>query len=216
MESVWIPTKIFAVANGNGNVVVRDGQLGYAKFDFSGKREKLASELGRAVGAPIPRAEFGTVAEVQGAVISFIHNDSSRDLASKNEKEKADPKLISALRAASGLVAFNAWVDQSDPKDDNLVIEIDNDGSLRVVGIDFEGAFNWVGRERVINVSVPPTLLENMDEAVVAEQVGAIERLCPTTIAQFCKEAGINEGIAEALVARQLILRQSLQKRVSV
>lgn len=149
-EREWHPTPERR-SGGFGIDVKCNGQLGYAKLDRIWK-EKLASDLAKLVCAPVPLVEFGTV-KGMAHTISYVHSEPSRALRTDDEAERANSYSsaeAAALKAASGLLPFLAWIGAEDHnKDSDLVIDDLGDGRYRVVAIDFEHAFTcltWISQ----------------------------------------------------------------------
>ena len=163
----WLPVRV----EGNGCYVKRDDQYGYAKTLGIGP-ELLASCLAQLVGAAVPRAEEG---RVEGSSDHFVVShvwglDDSYPLEPKYPETRGaySKAELAALRAASGLLPFFAWVANTDHGDDtNLVVDV-IDGRPRIRAIDFGFAFAWPTEDEVLPWA-PPGLLIDIDRRQVED-----------------------------------------------
>lgn len=86
-----------------------------------------------------------------------------------------------ALRKASGLLAFHAWVGTGDLKDEHLMVRPGSrEGEYEIASIDFASAFAWAAGGALGNMALPPgppALLANRDAAAIADAVARIEAI---------------------------------------
>jgi hypothetical protein len=136
-ETDWHPTDRYTAGLGNGTEVERV-QLGYAKMEFI-ENEKLASDLAKLIPVPVPHVEIVRAVRMQGpCAISYVHSSRSRPLAAKDGvSEQVYPLAVrTALKRASGLLPFLAWIAADDHNDDtNLVVEELENDDCRVMAI---------------------------------------------------------------------------------
>jgi hypothetical protein len=197
--------------------VERQGQLGYAKYGMLW-REKLAAELARIVGVPVPPVEFGTVMG-QVNTISLVHNESSVPL---REKEDWDQPYSSseaeALSRASGLLPFLIWVGAEDHGDDtNLIIDKIGDGQIRIMAVDFDESLKWSQGEEFFGPnSRPPGLVVNSNPTLVKQTLAAIEHLTDAQIQACCAASRIApepaQHLVDVLLRRQRLLSPHLSE----
>jgi hypothetical protein len=169
---------------------------------------------------PVPHVE---IAPVQGlrCAISYVHSSLSYPLAEKGalSDQPHSPAVKTALRQASGLLPFLAWIAANDHLDDdtNLVVDVLDNNHCRVLAMDFEHAFAWEQGEDVIYLPVPPALEANVDPLLVSESLAVIEMLTPSQISGCCAVLEnipvLQEHIERVLKLRQLLLRQPLASR---
>ena len=90
----WHVTNRFKSESVGGICVERNGRLGYAKPERI-PNEKLAADLARMVGLPVPCVEIGTVVGYlnQQFAISHVHNERSRPLVSK-KRARLSPRIF--------------------------------------------------------------------------------------------------------------------------
>lgn len=117
---------------------------------------------------------------------------------------------LGALRAASGLLPFFAWVANTDHGDDTNLVVVVVDGRLRIRAIDFGFAFAWPTEDEVLPWA-PEGLLNDFDRRLVEEQLTQIEKLTEDNVRACCDSAGLPDK-ADALVHRQALLRDSLKE----
>jgi hypothetical protein len=176
----------------------------------------LASCLAVIAGAPVPYVE---ISEVEGAglfAISYVHSVASEVLASKEKLTRvysvAERK---ALKLASGLLPFLAWVSADDHHGDdtNLVRDTIGEDEYRIVAIDFEHAFGWEHGPDKLVLPQPPALINNLDRNCLEDRLTAIEKITHEQIAQCCADAGYDcaetTEIADILLIRKGLLRKS-------
>jgi hypothetical protein len=201
--------------------VERNGQLGYAKFE-SAYIEKLAADLAQLVCVPVPRVEIGVVKGMSGpAAISHVHSLRSEPLCTDDEIERDfSPSEIAALKAASGLLPFLAWIGANDHnKHSNFVVDDLGNDLRRIVAIDFEDAFPWTKQDELEEKVIPPKppgLSVNHDRHLVNSALQRIEELDPAEIDACCRASGISSSMADTIArglrARQRLLRDRLRE----
>lgn len=196
---------------GKGLAVERDdGQLGYAKLD-SIYYEKLGAELAHLIDVRVPCVDIDTIQGAGPFAISYVHSESSRPLAIKEDLTPRDYSSCErdALSQASGLLPFLVWIADTDHFDDtNLVIDRLGNGTCRIGAIDFEHAFDW-GNEDETTVRGPPGLIANIDRPRVAKHLAAIEGLSPAAIRDCCAACCLPQ-FANDLDRRRGLLRDRL------
>jgi hypothetical protein len=207
----WKPTTHVAPCTGRC-YVTRNGQLGFPKGEYI-CHEKLASDLARSICVPVPLVELGTVNGEGTWAISHVHSLRSRPLRKdSNRSNQYSAKEIEVLKTASGLIAFYVRIGATDNKDSNLIVDDLGESRTRIVAIDFEHAFNFLGG-RV--APPPPGLLKDFDAHIVTTTLERIETLAQTEIegiAGQCFDKKRAGEIADALnKRRKRWLRQTLQ-----
>ncbi len=178
--------------------------------------EKLASDLASQVGVKVPKVEFATVEGQQGLyAISHAHGKESIDISALKERFPGafdSPQVKSALKRASGLVAFYAWIATGDLKDDHLVLDMDSSGEYDVAGIDFQASFQWPAADggEVEPPNVPSSLVQNIDQAQVGSVVNKIEKMTDEQIREtvnrlpdIVASAQERERLAAGLIGRK-------------
>jgi hypothetical protein len=83
-------------------------------------RERICSDLARRVGVPVPEMKLGRIEGQADTVgISTAHGSESMDVRHVREKPELfySVEFQAALRGASGLLPFHAWVGTSDLKE---------------------------------------------------------------------------------------------------
>ena len=209
-QSAWKPTERWKAPSGFGLAVERDGQLGYAKTEFLSK-EKLAACLAKLVGAPVPSVDIDSVSGVGRCAVSYVKNPHSRPLGDPHIEHDHSEQEKKALLAASGLLAFLAWIDAADHGSEaNYVVEQDcAGGEMRIVAIDFEHAFSWETGTEKISIS-SQRVIQNPDPQRVREILCRIEGLPSEQIERCCGEASLPD-LAPILIQRQRLLRAAFR-----
>lgn len=200
---------------GNGNLVERDGHRGFAKLSNPG-REKLAHDLAMLVGVNVPFVEVCYIGKMGPFSVSHIH---SATLGSLREDALTatpySPDEQTALRAASGLLPFLAWVGADDHyKDENLVVDDLDPAGLNISAIDFDDAFSFALETDCITAPVPPSLKIHFDKVRVGETLEKILNLSEAEIMSCCAASADwlshPQQVAEALIARRKFLKQAM------
>jgi hypothetical protein len=215
----WHPTNRYKPGLGIG-VPVERIQLGFAKMGPV-ENEKLASDLAKLIPAPVPHVEIVRAVRGQGpCAISHVHSPRSRPLATKEGFPQQDysPAEKTALKRASGLLPFLAWIAADDHYDNtNLVVDELGNDLFHVVAIDFEHAFAWAHGEEAIVLPAPPALVAYVDPLLVSDSLAVIERLTAAQISGCCAvfehRPDLRKWIEGVLQRRQPLLRAPLAAR---
>jgi hypothetical protein len=203
-------------------------ELGLAK-ERNKEQEKLASDLAAVAGVRVPRVELDTIKDKGNSLyaISRVHGQDSTDLGFVRKKAAEQFKSAAvqdAVRRASGLAAFYAWIGTSDYKDEHLVLDREADGTYHVSGVDFEYSFGWQDHPswvQAICTGIPPAMSEdkekNIDKARVGEAVATITALTDEHIRQVVSTSPFPENeskrIADGLIARRGLLKARIKGR---
>jgi hypothetical protein len=146
--------------------------------------EKISADLARAVGVKVPEVHLGKIEGVPGAgAISMAHGKESLDLQHLQQQKPetyASAKMTKALKDASGLLAFHAWVGTGDLKDAHLVVKEDEAQNFVIGAVDFADALRAGGDAQP--PPGPPSLISNVDKQVIAATVDRIERCSDSQI----------------------------------
>jgi hypothetical protein len=224
----WRPPRFSSAAPLAVQRVGAPHELGLAK-ERNKEQEKLASDLAAVASVCVPRVELDTIKDRGNALyaISLVHGKDSTDLRFLREKAAEQFKSAAvqdAVKRASGLAAFYAWIGTDDQKDDHLVLDREADGTYRVGGVDFEFSFGWRDRpngDRVTGTVIPPAMAEdkekNIDKARVGEVVATITALSDEQIRQVVSASPFpedqSERIASGLIARRGRLKACMKAR---
>jgi hypothetical protein len=133
-----------------------------------------------------PTAIRGHPIDVAGEKIRHLGLDRPREQRTRPLTQNVGERIgkaneIAALKAATGLLPFLAWISADDHYDDtNLVVDDLGDGHFRVMAIDFEHAFHWGHGEDAINA----------DSRLVEKYLEIIEGLTAVQITDCCVAAG--------------------------
>lgn len=212
----WRRCNTCKTVEGVGIFVQRDSQLGYAKLDCLAP-EKLGADLAILTGVPVPIAEIGLVEGMGPFVISHVHSKRSRPLVAKGQFSQGYSSAeTTALKSASGLLPYFAWIEAEDHYDDtNLVVDELGDEQCRITAIDFKHAFRWTPGEDKIILNGPPGLISNIDPLAVRNSLAAIEGITAKQIDEACKLSGyppeLQEKISRVLHERQHLLRTPIE-----
>jgi hypothetical protein len=213
---MWKKTDEWRPRSGTGSnpiAVKKNGQLGLAK-QRGMEREHLTACLAAKVLAHVPPIEFDTIEGENGQwAISHVHSKASNDLGLV---ARDSPKLFNsavvqdAIKRASGLVAFYAWLAIGDQqKDDHLVLDTMADGTYNVRGVDFESAFQWgdANGGQVQAPGIPPSMASNIDKAQIGATVAAIEAMTDEQIHEVINASRLapeeKTRIANGLIGRK-------------
>lgn len=160
-----------------------EGEIGYGKPAPHLASEKIASDFGRLIGAPVPEVRL-EYSEPHRAVVavSIVSSESDIDLHSWLGQSGSRLECIAAaLRAASGLLPYYAWFFMADRSPWNLVVADSKSSGPSIVDVDHDYvAVGLMGSE---NLWLPPgdgfldALTNNVDRRVVMATVKRIERL---------------------------------------
>jgi len=186
--------------------------------------EKLASDLARMVGVVVPLVEFDRIEGKDGLwAVSKAHGETSIDATMLREQIKEHfkaPEVQESFRAASGLVAFYAWIGTTDLKDDHLCLAARAAGGYEVVGVDFEMSFCWheIDGGQVESPGIAPAMLTNIDKRAVQATVVAIESAADQQIREMVgslPETVANEAektrLADGLIGRKKKVRDRMR-----
>ena len=113
----------------------------------------------------------------------MAHGKESLDLQHLQQQKPdlyTSAKMTKALKDASGLLAFHAWVGTGDLKDANLVVAEDDAQNYVVGAVDFADALRAGGDAQA--PAGPPALISNVDKQVVAATVDRIEKCSDSQI----------------------------------
>lgn len=211
-QSQWKITNKWKPPHGFGLPVCKNGQLGYAKSSER-QREKLASDLAKLLSAPVPTVELTTIRGEEYAV-SYVGSPEDGRLSEPNDVARIySDSEITAVRHASGLLAFTAWIDAFDHcSGANYIVQKHSEGTISVVAVDFEDAFKWKSGEQAINVYSPDILAKNFDQEAVDQLTSRIENLPRDKIIELCAQAEMPE-VAPILLERRISLRAKLRGR---
>lgn len=188
----------------------RGKQLGYAKITTGFRYEKVASDLARLVGAPVPRVEIVDLRPHGLCAISHVHSEASYQFRRKGYMRPAnparDPRLEAMGRKACGLLPFLAWIAAPDHFDEsNLVVDAMSQGKLRLRAVDFDEAFKWadIGREQMLGFH--QVLRENADVSQIGDVLRAIMSASDGELATCCNvlPSGEADAMVQKLVARK-------------
>jgi hypothetical protein len=213
----WRPARTGTASTQSGSGPVQNqttGELGFAKNTFA-HREKLASDLARRVGVSVPEVRLETVEGTnQLHAVSIAFGSESIDvtlLRSRLTERFKSPEVQDALKRASGLLAFHAWIATEDLKDEHLVVAAEPDGSYRVAAIDFAYSMNFgADGGHVLTPSAPPALLAAVDRKEVASTVEKIEKMTDDEITSFVRAlpADVADEAEKSKLAAGLCVRR--------
>ena len=123
-----------------------------------------------------------------------------------------------AIKRASGLVAFYAWLAIGDQqKDDHLVLDTNSDGTYSVRGVDFKSSFQWGDADggQVQAPGVPPSMAANIDKAEVDATVTAIEAMTDEQIRELVDASRLEPAektrVANGLIGRRGKVRDRME-----
>src|SRR3989442_1253116 len=137
----WVQTTKWTPANPGGGSAgfsvecPSTSELGHGK-PTAVAQEVLAHRLARLIGVPVPETVLGVV-NGKTIAISKSWGAKSLDVPTIMQASPGDAALTAALRAASGLLAFHAWLGTDDLKDQHLVVRGPTPGQYEVASIDF-------------------------------------------------------------------------------
>lgn len=224
----WGPPRISSAAPIAVQRVGAPNELGLAK-QRNKEQEKLASDLAAVASVRVPRVELDTIKDKGNALyaISRVHGKESTDLRFVREKAAEAFKSAAvqeAVKRASGLAAFYAWIGADDHKDDHLVLDREADGTYHVTGVDFEFSFGWQEPPKAwhaIGTGIPPAMSEdnekNIDKARISEVVATITALSDEQIRQVVSASPFSEDqgkrVADGLIARRDLLKARIKAR---
>ena len=182
----WRPGRTGTASGGAGVESVDTGEVGFCKRT-NVAQEKICADLAREVGARVPEVRLGRAEGHPATVaVSLAHGSESLDLPMLQSRDLAlygSEKVQNAICAASGLLPFQAWVGNTDVKDDHLVIADEGGGRFVVAGIDFSYTLQWGGDPGPVQAPGPPALVAKVDKQLVLATVEQIEACSDERIA---------------------------------
>lgn len=219
----WKPAQTGTASGGFGVESIESGMVGLFKpRDVA--QEKICSDLARAVGVKVPEVHLGKIDGHPGTgAISMAQGKVSIDLQHLQQQHPnlySSPKMVEALRVASGLLAFHAWVGTGDLKDAHLVVAEDGAGGYVVAAVDFADALRWQPTDRVQSPAGPASLVQNPDPLVIQATVERIENCedarieaIVNTVPDDVLSAHERERIISGLKARRVQVREVMRQR---
>jgi len=221
----WKPGRLGTASAGFGVQDSDSGTTGFAKKQFA-HREKLASDLAERIGVAVPKVVLDHVdggADLHA--ISQAHGKESIDLSLLRDR-LADrfnsPEVKDAIKQASGLLPFHAWVATQDLKDEHLVVATDRAGAYTIAAIDFAYSLDLPPPDGgpVQLPTGPPTLAANVDKNIVEATVQKIESVTDDDIHAIVQAlpaelADDNEKVrlANGLIGRRAKIRAVMQSQ---
>jgi hypothetical protein len=183
----WTPASAGGGSAGFSVESQATGELGHGKPQ-SVAQEVLGYLFAHEVGVAVPQTELGSCGGDTIAV-SKMWGPRSMDVPTLNrvspEHYNSDA-FRQALRNASGLLAYHAWVGTGDLKDEHLMVRPGaGEGQYAIASIDFASAFGWQADEDVVPPGGPPALLANRDRQVMGAVVGLIEGVTDVRIGEL-------------------------------
>lgn len=179
--NLWRPGRVGTVSGGGAVRCTETGALGYFKKTHVAE-EKICSDLARILNLLVPEVRLGNLVGQSNIIaVSVAFGRQSLDVQMLRERYShyyATPKVQDALQAASGLLAFHAWVHTEDLKDDHLLVSDDDSGVCAIAAIDFSFSLRWRDSDggAVVAPSGPEALVEHIDPDVLGATVDRIEQ----------------------------------------
>jgi len=221
----WKPGRLGTASAGFGVQDSGSGTTGFAKRQFA-HREKLASELAERVGVAVPKVVLDHVeGNADLYAISQAYGKESIDLTLLRDR-LADrfnsAEVKDAIKKASGLLPFHAWIATQDLKDEHLVVATDGTGAYTVAAIDFAYSLDLPPPDGgpVQAPAGPPSLAANVDKSIVEATVQRIESLADDDIRAIVQAlpaelADDNEKgrLANGLIGRRAKIRAVMQNQ---
>src|SRR5713101_1871509 len=135
----WKPSKLGHTVSDALAVENERGELGYAKPAPHLASEKIAADLGRHIGVPVPEVRL-EYSEPHRAIVavSIVGDELAIDLASWLKDGNKPQRIAAALRAASGLLPYFAWFNMDDRSPWNLVVADRKGGTRSVMDVDHD------------------------------------------------------------------------------
>jgi hypothetical protein len=176
------------------------------------------------IGVHVPPTRLGTCNGTTMAV-STLWGERSYDIpkfAGDAPNEYASEQFRAALRHASGLVPFQTWVNNSDHKDQHVMVRPGaSPGTYEIASIDFAGAFVWDASGGQLNLVGPPVLImeQNRDLQRMSDTIAKIESLTDGRIREIVQQvpddvlsAAEKDRYVAGLIARRGKLRAEFVK----
>lgn len=198
--------------------------------------EKIAADLAFELDLPVPptvlyRREDAADGEEERACVSLVLHEPFDDLQPNwQPTEDERQQTLALLRPASGIVAFDGWIQNVDRNDTrpNTVIYRPTGSAPFAAFIDHANSLNrqdrWV-KGGFANVSVPqmPSLLhEAVDPPRVAEVIERIEAFSDDRIDEIVTRIPVDyqsedraQVVCQALKERRLHLRKGLESLIN-
>jgi hypothetical protein len=220
----WVRTARWAPATQGGGgqgfpvECAATGELGYAK-PVAVAQEVLGYRLALLVGAPVPEAILGLV-DGKMMSVSKSWGPQSLDVPKVLQLLPGDVALATALRQASALLPYHAWLGTEDLKDAHLVVRGPTPGVYEVASIDFQYATLWRpdAQGTVAVPNGPPALLAHQDPVVIEQAVARIEAQTNDAVVAVASDlpeevlpAPEKTRIAGILAARRAALRGAIK-----
>jgi hypothetical protein len=155
------------------------GELGHGKPQFI-PQEVVASLLADEIGVHVPQTRLGRC-ENNTLAVSKLWGAKSYDVvkfASDFPTEYASEAFKSALRHASALLPFHAWLNTGDHKDQHVMVRPGSGtGTYEIASIDFASAFSWDASGGAVTPVGPSVLVaeQNRDPQRMSDTISKIE-----------------------------------------
>ncbi len=175
------------------------------------------------VTVSVPETRLGTC-DGQVLAVSKLWGAKSLDVRALNASSPqycASDAFRAALRAASGLLAFHAWLGTGDLKDEHVMVRGSTPGEYQVASIDFASAFGWDASGGAVALPPGPPILvavANRDPTVVNETIARIEAIADEQIRAIVRglpdevlSPAEKERICRGLLARRGAIRAVFQ-----
>ncbi len=221
----WKPGRLGTASAGYGVQDSETGAVGFAKKQLA-HREKLASDLAALVGIAVPVVAVDHVEGIEGLhAISVAHGKESIDLSLMRDRLAGrfnSPEVTDALKRASGMLPFHAWVATQDLKDEHLVVAADEAHAYDIAAIDFAYSLDLSAPDGgpVLPPAGPPSLIVNVDKGIVAATLERIETVTDEQIRAVVQALPIElagddekERLTAGLIGRRGKIREVMQKQ---
>ena len=183
----WTPASPGGGSQGFSVECSASGELGHAKpVQFT--QEVLASLLAQVVAVMVPHARLG-ICDQRTVAVSRLWGAKSMDVPSMrttSPQDFASDVMKAALRQASGLLPFHAWLGTQDLKDEHVMVRPRTGRrEYEVAGIDFASAFGWDASGGAVALPQGPPILilaEHRDTGVIQQVLARIERISETCL----------------------------------
>jgi hypothetical protein len=216
----WKPGRLGTASAGCGVQNSDTGAVGFAKKQLA-HREKLASDLAALVGVAVPVVTLDHVDGIDGLhAISVAFGKESIDLSLLRDRlasRFSSPEVTDALKRASGMLPFHAWLATQDLKDEHLVVAANEAHAYDIAAIDFAYSLDLPLPDGGIvqPPAGPPSLIANVDKSIVAatlerietvadEQIRAVAQALPNELAGDDEK----ERLAKGLIGRRGKIRE--------
>jgi hypothetical protein len=187
-------------------------------------QERTAYLLAQHAGVSVAEVRLGKVQSSQQVqAISIAFGSVSMDVASLQAQlgpSYNQNAVDAALRAASGLLAFHAWLGTGDLKDEHLVADLRSDGTVAVAAIDFASSCAWQPTDPVAAPGAPAVLISHVDKDAVEAVVNKIEATTDQEIAEAIDSIPDDvmaktdkDRVKKGLCARRPLVRDCMKKQ---